>query len=200
MASPPDTPAPAVLKIVFHVPRGSREAFERTLREMNEAAENSPGRLGVDVLKPMTGSVGPDEWTVILRYRTEADLTAWRASRTARTTRARLDAMTVGAPQVERVDGLEAWFSLPDRRDAAPPPKWKMAIVSIMAIYPLIMLVQPLIGPFVRGFPRWLTILIEMTLMSPIMTWILLPLLMRLMKTWLYPAALPAAAAPPHPI
>ena len=197
MATPPDASAPAVLKIVYYVPPGTRETFERTLRSMVEAGESSPGRLGVDVLKPAPSSEDPDEWQVVLRYRTEADLRAWRRSRTARTSRARLDALTVGAPRVERVDGMETWFSLSDRRDVAPPPKWKMAIVSTIAIYPLILFIQPALEPLVGGAPRWLAILMAMAVITPLMTWVALPLLIRLLKPWLYPVGpAPEAASP----
>lgn len=183
----PDASAPAVLKIVFHVLPGKREEFERTLRSMVKAGEASLGRLGVDVLKPVPGSEDPDEWQVVLRYRTEADLCAWRESQTARTSRAHLDALTVGAPQVARVHGMETWFSLPDRRNVLPPPKWKMAFVSVIAIYPLILFVQPAVAPLVRGAPRWLAILVEMSTITPLMTWVVLPAVIRLLKTWLYP-------------
>lgn len=187
MTMPSDAPAPAVLKIVYHVLPRTREVFERTLRSLVEAGETSPGRLGVDVLTPAPGSDDLDEWQVVLRYRTEADLCAFRRSRKVRTSRARLDALTVGAPRVERIHGMETWFALSDRRDVSPPPKWKMAIVSILAIYPLILFVQPVIAPLVRGAPRWLAILTEMTAISPLMTWVVLPLVIRLLKTWLYP-------------
>ena len=187
MTTPPDASAPAVLKIVYHVRPGKRETFEKTLRSMVEAGKTSPGRLGVDVIKPAPGSEDPDEWVVVLRYRTEADLCAWRQSRTVRKTRAHLDALTVGAPRVERVNGMETWFSLADRRDVLPAPKWKMAIASIIAIYPLILFIQPAVAPLVRGTPRWLAILIEMLLITPLMTWVVLPLVIRLLKAWLYP-------------
>lgn len=183
-----DAAAPAVLKIVFHVLPKTREEFERTLRSMVEAGETSPGRLGVDVLKPEPGSDEPGEWQVVLRYRTEADLGAWRASRTARTSRVRLDALTVGAPHVERIHGMESWFSLADRDEVSPPPKWKMAIASAIAIYPLILFVQPVLAPLMRGAPRWLAVLMQMALITPLMTWIVLPTVIRLLKTWLYPS------------
>ena len=188
MVTSPDASAPAVLKIVYHVLPKNRDVFERTLRSMVEAGATSPGRLGVDVLKPAAGTTEPHEWQVVLRYRTEADLCTWRKSRTARTSRARLEALTIGAPQVNRVHGMETWFSLSDRRDVSPPPKWKMALVSISAIYPLILFLQPALAPLVRGAPKWLAILIEMSVITPLMTWVVLPMLIRLLKTWLYPA------------
>jgi antibiotic biosynthesis monooxygenase (ABM) superfamily enzyme len=76
-----------------------------------------------------------------------------------------------------------------------PPPKWKFAIVVLLAIYPLLLIVLPLmgrlfdspylgvnvpIGPefFVRTFA---TAVILVTLM----VWVALPLLTRLFRPWL---------------
>ena len=42
---------------------------------------------------------------------------------------------------MQRVSGLETWFSLPGRT-APAPPKWKMATVTILAIIPLVLLMN----------------------------------------------------------
>lgn len=104
------------------------------------------------------------------------------------TNRARLEALSVGGPRVERVTGMETWFALSARRVVLPPPKWKMAIVSMIALYPLILLIQPALAPLGRGAPRWLATLMTMAVITPLMTWLALPLTVRLLRTWLYPS------------
>lgn len=103
------------------------------------------------------------------------------------THRARREALNTVGPRVERANGMEAWFALSARRVVSPPPKWKMAIVSMMALYPLILLIQPALAPLSRGAPRWLATLMTMFVITPLMTWLALPLIIRLLRPWLYP-------------
>jgi hypothetical protein len=44
-----------------------------------------------------------------------------------------------------RLTGLETWFRLPggDVPTMKPPPRWKMWLVSIVAVYPLVLAFQP---------------------------------------------------------
>ncbi len=74
------------------------------------------------------------------------------------------------------IDGVTDRFALSPTTPVGPPAKWKMAIVGFTAIYPLVLLVPPLIGPLLPPGPRWLHILIQMMVITPLMTWAALPL------------------------
>jgi antibiotic biosynthesis monooxygenase (ABM) superfamily enzyme len=49
--------------------------------------------------------------------------------------------------------GLEAWFTLPHRATLKPPPRWKMWLVSLLAIYPLVVIFQVTIVPTIETWP-----------------------------------------------
>lgn len=76
-----------------------------------------------------------------------------------------------------------------------PPPKWKFAIVALLAIYPLLLIVIPVMGRvfdtpylgvhisispefFVRTF-------VTAVILVSLMVWVALPLLTRLFRPWL---------------
>jgi antibiotic biosynthesis monooxygenase (ABM) superfamily enzyme len=92
------------------------------------------------------------------------------------------------------IHGVETYFPAPASAPASPPPKWKMAIVGFTAIYPLVLLVPPLVAPLLPPGPRWLQILIQMMFITPLMTWVALPLATNVFKGWLKPAS--KAASP----
>ena len=71
---------------------------------------------------------------------------------------------------------------------AAAPPKWKMALLNIIGLYPLILLVPKLLGPTVAGWPLWLNTIATLAVIVPIVTWGVMPLLTWAFKRWLYPA------------
>ena len=49
------------------------------------------------------------------------------------------------------VTGLETWFTLPGRPGAAPPPPYKMALLTWITIFPLITAIVAITGPLLEG-------------------------------------------------
>ena len=66
------------------------------------------------------------------------------------------------------------------------PPKWKFAIVVWLAIYPTITLVSFLIGDTIKNWLLPLKTLLMTGILVPLMVFVLLPLLRKLLGDWLY--------------
>ena len=66
------------------------------------------------------------------------------------------------------------------------PPKWKFAIMVWIAIYPAITLASFLIGDSIQNLPLAIRTLIMTGILVPLMVFILLPLLAKIMKNWLH--------------
>ncbi|WP_298392814.1 hypothetical protein [Flavobacterium sp.] len=65
------------------------------------------------------------------------------------------------------------------------PPKWKFAVMVWIAIYPSITLVSLLIGDCIKSFPLPVRTLIMTGILVPLMVFVLLPLLRKLLGNWL---------------
>jgi uncharacterized protein len=175
--------APAVVAIARRVKPGYEADFEAAVRGVTSAASTFPGYLGGEVLYPNNRG---GEWQLIMRFDTLIHLQEWENSPICQGWIARADALTE-TPRVSRVNGLEAWFALPEMPNVAPPPKWKTAIVSAIGIYPVISLMPILLKPITNGLPAWLATLVSIAIMMPLMTWVIMPQVTRLFKLWLYP-------------
>lgn len=70
---------------------------------------------------------------------------------------------------------------------APRPPKWKSAVLVLLAIYPMIIFLPGLLEPILKMFPEWLGRLFSVMLAVTLMTWIVMPVLNRLFKKWLEP-------------
>lgn len=175
-----------VVAIARQVKPGYEATFEEAVRGVMLAASTFAGYLGGEVLYPTTKR---GEWQLILRFDTLEHLQEWEQSPICQGWIARADALSAGAAKVVRVNGLEAWFSLPEAPDALPPPKWKTAIVSAIGIYPVISMMPILLGPITNGLPAWLATLVSIAIMMPVMTWVIMPQVTRLFKRWLYPSS-----------
>ena len=88
----------------------------------------------------------------------------------------------------ERATGLETWFSLPDIKSIVAPPRWKMAIVTFIATYCISSLVTVIftLEIFIRQSP-FLANTIMTTVLVMGLTYFAMPILSRLLRSWLYP-------------
>jgi antibiotic biosynthesis monooxygenase (ABM) superfamily enzyme len=90
-------------------------------------------------------------------------------------------ASTLTEPAVYRqLTGLEAWF-----RSAAPPPRWKMAIATLCGVFPTSMFLYYSTGWFLANLPSPLRLLITASLMVGILTWVVMPLVTKILRPWL---------------
>lgn len=154
---------------------------------MIEAARGFSGFLGAEVFRALDEVEAP---ILVLRFESDAAMRFWRESAVLGEWMARVASYAdASRKRVELVNGLEAWFTLPDRATAPPPPKWKTVITSAVAIYPMILTVPKVLGPFTAGLPVWLSAAITVAVLIPLMTWVVAPLVARFFRPWLYPSA-----------
>jgi antibiotic biosynthesis monooxygenase (ABM) superfamily enzyme len=67
------------------------------------------------------------------------------------------------------------------------PPRWKTALVIWLAIYPSITVILWLAGPQIASWPLALRTLAITAVLVPLMVFLLLPALQRLLAPWLRP-------------
>ena len=181
------------MSVVHRVAPERAGEFEEEVRGVTRAVRAFPGFLGEEVFR--AEDAGVVEYRVVLRFASQAQLDAWQDSAVLRGWAERARDRALARPAVERVNGLEAWFTLPDRAGTAPPPKWKTAVLSAVAIYPIISVMPAALAPVVGALPEWLARLAVVAVMTPLMTWGVMPLLTRLFRPWLYPSRLSPADA-----
>lgn len=83
-------------------------------------------------------------------------------------------------PVYRQLMGLEAWF-----RSPSPPPRWKMAIATLCGVFPASLLLYYTIGLFISDLATVMRLLITATLMVALLTWVIMPIVIKIMKRWL---------------
>jgi uncharacterized protein len=76
---------------------------------------------------------------------------------------------------------------LPGEPGAVPPPPYKMALLTWITIFPLISAIVAITGPLLEGLPQVVRLGITTALAVPLMTWVVMPRVTRLLRGWLYP-------------
>lgn len=84
------------------------------------------------------------------------------------------------APVYRELNGLEAWF-----RSPLAPPRWKMAIVTLLGVFPTSIFLSLTVGPLVKDLPLVIRLFTIAVLMVGMLTWVVMPMLTKLMKEWI---------------
>lgn len=164
---------------------GREEEYAEGLREVARIARDFDGHQGVTVLGPHGHS--PVEFTAIFTFDSAANLERWMTSGDRRRWLDRAKDLTVDDEDVESLTGLEPWFTLPNRVVNRPPARWKMALLTALGVYPLLLVLSVVLNPVVGGLPLALRLGASLVVGIPLMTWLIMPGLSRLFFDWLYP-------------
>jgi uncharacterized protein len=88
--------------------------------------------------------------------------------------------------QSQPVTGLETWFELPGHTAPALPRR-RTAVVTFAAICPLALMINVLLVPHRQGWPVLLRPLVLAGSLVPVMTWVVMPRLTRVLRRRLHP-------------
>lgn len=88
--------------------------------------------------------------------------------------------------RIQKMPGLEFWFTLLNSSAPASPPRYKMAIVLTIVIFTLSILISPVLISLLGGLPSLLRQFIIVSIQVMLITYFILPLLMRLLSRWLF--------------
>lgn len=183
------TALPVTVSITRHVQPDHVDQMIAWVRAGSALAERFPGFLGTGWVRP---SVDSDEWHMLYRFDSSASLATWEASE-QRTWWLGSAQGLVGESMRERRTGIEGWFDEPhehDVQDLRPlptaPPRWKQAVMIWTAFFPLSLLAGLVLSRTAPGLAILPRVLLTTVVMTPIMTYLVLPQLTRRLEWWLH--------------
>ncbi len=185
--SPPERDTgPVALFALRKVRPGLEERFEAALHEFISRSLQTEGQLGVSVMRPVQGS-GSREYGILRRFRDKKSRDHFYESSLFHEWETTAALLTEGEPRHQALSGLETWFTLPGQRAVIPPPRWKMALVTAAGVWPVSMLVAFLLNSFIKTLPAPLQALLVAVGIVVLLTWVVMPALVRILKKWLQP-------------
>ena len=175
--------SPLTVVVTYDIVPGREGDHEEWIHRVTGTAARFPGYLGGTVLIPDAST--PERRVLVQHFANKVSRRAWEKSEE----RQRLvrESEEFSAPHYQQATGLETWFALPDVRAIVPPPRWKMLITSFIGVYPLVVVFLGLIAPQVGGWPLLARAALFPGVLLTLMTYVVMPLLTRLLRAWLYP-------------
>jgi uncharacterized protein len=181
----PTADDPVTVLYSRRVKPGREADFEAWARGIVAAARQFPGHLGASVL----GAPGSREYHILFSFADRRSLRAWLESAERHRWLARVGDLLEADRGLQQLTGLETWFKLPGANvpTMKPPPRWKMWLVSLVAVYPLVLAFQVLLVPRVTRLPLPLRALLFPLVLLTLMTFVVMPVVTRLLRRWLGP-------------
>ena len=178
---------PVTVVISRRVKPGCEAAFEKFISGITAAAMTFEGHLGANVFRPSTQR--DNKYHIIFKFDRASNLRVWEESECRRQWLARAESLLLEPPTIRVITGLETWFTLPSPKPIIPPPRYKMATITILALFPLIQLVNFIFAPLLDLLP--LPLLLRSLILTGItvllMTYVAMPRMTKLFSRWLYP-------------
>lgn len=169
--------------------------FEEWLSGISKEVSRQEGSMGIDIIRPTNNNNKSKlEYVVIFRFNNYDNLTKWEKSPIRNEWLQKGRKLVEADPDVQKMTGLEFWFT-PYFKDESspmipiqPPPRYKMVIVTIPVISILLLTLVPQIHFLTEmlSIPFPIRLVIAITIIVLLMTYVIMPLLTKLLKSWLF--------------
>lgn len=177
-----------VTAVISHrVKPGREEGYEEWLKGIAAAARQFEGHLGSSILRPKPGAM-PD-YVIVVKFDTCGHLQTWLRSDIRHDWIDRAVPLIREPESIQVLEGLEAWFYLPETPMKTPPPRRKMVVVTWIGVFFTTWLLGHLLKPLRENdtLPFLLIHLFSTGLTVILLTYFVMPNLTRLFHKWLHP-------------
>lgn len=168
--------------------------FEEWLSGISKEVTRHEGSMGIDIIRPNNDNRSKSEYVIIFRFNKYDNLAKWEKSPILNEWLQKARGLAEADYDVQKLTGLEFWFT-PYFKDESspmvslnPPPRYKMAIVTISVISVLLLTLVPQINVLTEMLllPYAIRFVIAIAITVLLMTYVIMPLLTKLLRHWLF--------------
>ncbi len=162
------------------VRRDAWQEFRRAHFEISSAMRAFPGFLSCELAEPVPGV--QDDHVVVFAFDSREHLDRWLSSSERQRVLELIEPLIEGDRTLNVVGGFAGWFRV-DQSDE--PRRWKQAVAVLIALFPTTLALgfaQRTLAPDVAWVPA---LFVSNVIGIAALTWLLMPLVTRLMSDWL---------------
>lgn len=176
---------PVTVDVVQSVRPGKAYEFEALLEKIIGTASTFEGYLGSSVFRP--NEQNSSEYRIIFKFDRLENLKRWENSAARQKFLDEAKELTIDDGTFSIITGLETWFTLPAKPGVKPPARYKMVVVSGVAIFAINRVLALLPTAWLAPFPPLVQLVILVFITTALMTYVVMPRLTKLLAGWLYP-------------
>jgi len=183
-----NTTDPVTVVVNRIIKQDTHNEFEAWQHGITQDISRYAGFLGMDVIRP-SDRTNP-EYVIVFRFDSEDHFRQWERSHIRAEWMRKVEPITHNV-NMKSLSGLEFWFDPPSASQssgrAASPRRYKMAVVTWIAITTILVLLMPPLNSVFSFLPRVPRTMVTSAFVVLLMTYAAMPLAIRVFKGWLYP-------------
>ncbi|ABW31562.1 antibiotic biosynthesis monooxygenase [Acaryochloris marina] len=173
-----------VTAIISHLVRLGREQdYEEWIRGFSAVAQQFRGYGGLNILR--TSEQVHPEYVLVLRFDCSSNFKDWLESDTRSEWIERLQPLIARPEDIQAMTGLETWFVLPQKLHKPSIPRYKMVLVTWLGVFIVLAILTRILAPLLSMLPLLLNQLVTTGLVALLLTYVVMPQLMKLFRRWL---------------
>lgn len=171
--------------VVDHrVPADKRDEFLEHERTLEQATKQAQGCLSVNLEEIPPETADSLHFRTTMVFDSEDNMVEWIDSdRRQELVKKLRESFEYGYSLHSELKGFQAWFPPPK---FTPPPSWKMNLLVLVTLYPTVLALRPLTGPYTKDWTLASAMLLGNILSVSITGWFLIPLANKLWSKWLH--------------
>lgn len=173
----PHTASAVTVLVSRRVMPGHEAAFEQESEAMTAVAQLFPGYLGGRQVCPdaQADDEESNQYDAVFAFDTPEHMQAWQTS-SVRTERLQAIAPhTLSSTRLREVSGLGHWFNPPTGAVHQSPPRWKVAVVTWLGIFPKVYVLFLTVSPLLANWSLLPRVMVITMLVLLLMTWVVAP-------------------------
>ena len=163
------------------VREGKEPDFEEAVNRFVARSMDYHGTTGAHLLRP-TDASGPREYGILRSFQSEDHMREFYDSELFSQWQDEVAELVEGEPVQRQLHGLEAFFR---GTGGKPPPKWKMAIVTWLGVFPVVLLWSRALPPFLTSLHPIAVTGVVTGVAVITLAWLVMPALTRSLAGWL---------------
>jgi antibiotic biosynthesis monooxygenase (ABM) superfamily enzyme len=170
--------------IVTHVIPAEVDLFRKWELKIQKAQAKFPGYQGTYWQPPVLEK--GTQFTTLLRFDTPGSLQSWMGSDERKHLLAESSKFVASTKFSSLTSSFPGWFPA-NPQTGEPPPNWKSSMLVLAALYPIIMFCIRFVSPLFASTNFTLFNFLSTVCNMIIVTWVCMPILIKLFSWWLFP-------------
>lgn len=176
---------PITVMFVDKVSSEKIKHYEDWLNGIHGDMKAAVGFMDVTVIR--LGELKYTEYTVLIKFDNYRNLAAWRDSETEDVWLSQHADLVHETASIQQTSGLDIWFNRPSKVGSKKAAYWKQVALGAAIVYPMILMLNLLLSPITSYLSFKWALLVNVVVMSALLTYPVMPFASKLLHNWLYP-------------
>jgi len=176
-------PEPITAVISDRVKVGQESEYREWQKRMADVMSQQPGSIGWTVQEPVPGL--QDDWVVMARFDSEANLARWLQSPTRAKLLVRAEGMIEHTKVKQTRTSVNGWFHFADGDRA--PKAWQQSALVLLVLYPVVVAESVFLTPIIMNLIFSVQMFIGNTISVAVTGFVFIPIAAYFFRWWLQP-------------